>query len=250
MPPFTPRLTKTFHNSVPENINPTNLSAKGKTVLITGGGRGIGKAIATSFALAGASTIIILGRTSTTLESARKDISLAAKQAGHTPTILDFPVDITDATAVNTVFQTIATSHKSIDVVINNAGALHLGTISSSDITAYTTAFDVNFKGTLHVMHAFVEYGLDRNAASPATFINLSSVGLAMPTFPTWSQYAASKLGAFCLTDFMGVEMEGKVRAFSIHPGMIETDMSRQAGLTQYDDEGMCSLIYIWCEMV
>jgi NAD(P)-dependent dehydrogenase (short-subunit alcohol dehydrogenase family) len=159
MPPFTPRLTKTFHNSVPANINPANLSAKGKTVLITGGGRGIGKAIATSFALAGASTIIILGRTQTSLESARKDISLAAQQAGHSPTILPFPVDITDATAVNTVFHTIATSHSTIDVVVNNAGALHLGTISASDISAYTAAFDVNFKGTLHIMHAFVQYG-------------------------------------------------------------------------------------------
>jgi NAD(P)-dependent dehydrogenase (short-subunit alcohol dehydrogenase family) len=143
---------------------------------------------------------------------------------------------------VNTVFQTIATSHSTVDVVINNAGALHLGTISASDISAYTAAFDVNVKGTLHIMHAFLHYGLDRNAASPATFINLSTVGLAMPTFPTWSQYVASKIGAFCLTDFLGVEMEGKVRAFSIHPGMIETDMSKRAGLTQCDDEGLYSL--------
>lgn len=238
MPPFTPKLTQTFHTSVPPNIDPTNLSVKSKTVFITGGGRGIGKAIATSFAIAGASTIIILGRTKSTLEAATKEISDAAKQAGHDSNVQHFVADITDASAINTVFETIKNSHKNIDVVVNNAGGLHLGTIEASDISAYLSAFDINFKGTLNIMQAFLRYGLDRNAADPATFINVSTLGIAMPTFPTWSQYATSKLGAFCLTDFMRVEAGGKVRAFSIHPGKIETDMSRQAGLTQFDDAG------------
>ena len=241
MPPSIPNLTKTIHTTVPPNIDPINLSAADKTVLITGGGRGIGKAIATCFALAGAQAIILLGRTAATLQAAAKEISDAGKSAGHEVEIHSFTVEIVDEEAVAAVFKSLREQSISIDVLVNNAGALHLGRMSASasSHSSYTAAFDTNVKGTLHVIQSFLRFGLDPNTNTPATFINISTLGIAMPTFPTWSQYVASKVAAFSLTTFMGVESRGKVRAFSIHPGRIETDMSKEAGIPTCDQAGM-----------
>jgi NAD(P)-dependent dehydrogenase (short-subunit alcohol dehydrogenase family) len=241
MPPSIPTLTKTFHTTVPPNIDPTNLSTAAKTILVTGGGRGIGKAIATSFALAGVQAIVILGRTAATLEAAAKEIADAGRSAGHEVTVRYFKVDITNGEAVAAVFKSLQEESISIDVLVNNAGAVDLRTLeaSASKGTDYITAFDTNVKGTLHVIQSFLQFGLDPTAITPATFINISTIGLIMPTFPTWSQYVASKLAAFSLTTFMGVESGGKVRAFSIHPGRIETEMSKEVGMSIFDDAGM-----------
>ncbi|KAF2676903.1 NAD(P)-binding protein [Lentithecium fluviatile CBS 122367] len=233
-----PVLTKTFHTSVYRSIDPKNLSVAGKTILITGGGRGIGKAIATAFAVAGARAIIILGRTASVLENAVKEISGAAKTAGHESIIRHFAADITDAEAISHVFKTIRDEFGNVDVVVNNAGGLHLGTIEDSDSSAYVKSFETNVKGTLHVMQSFLCFGLNRNAPGPATFINLSTVGIAMPTMPTWSAYVASKLAAFTMTAFLGAEVGDALRVFSIHPGRIATDMSSKAGIPTFDDVG------------
>lgn len=182
--------------------------------------------------------MIILGRTQSTLETAAKEISDAAKSVNHQVNVRFFIADVTDADVVFNTFKTIKGDCASIDIVVNNAGGLHLGTIEDSDAAGYISSFDANFKGTLNIMQSFSRLGLDRDSASPATFINLSTLGIAMPNYPTWSQYVTSKLAAFSLTAFMGVEMKGKVRAFSIHPGRIATDMSTQAGLQASDDEG------------
>jgi len=236
-----PVFTKTFHSSVYPRIEPTNpaISAKGKVVVVTGGGRGIGKAIATAFVIAGARAVVIFGRTTSTLEAAANEISEIAKGAGHKTAVRTFTTDICDAEAVSRSFKAVHDEFNAIDIVINNAGDLHKDTIEASDIDAYWKSFDINVKGTLNVIQAFIRAGFDGNETAPATFINLSTAGVAMPAMPSWSAYVASKLAAFSMTEFLTAETGGKIRAFSIHPGRIATDMASKAGIPTFDHAGV-----------
>jgi len=56
---------------------------------------------------------------------------------------------------------------------------------------------------------------------------------------PSWSAYVASKLAAFSMTEFLTAETGGKIRAFSIHPGRIATDMASKAGIPTFDHAGV-----------
>jgi len=240
-----PVFTKTFHSSVYPRINPTNaaLSAKGKVVLVTGGGQGIGKAIATAFARAGARAVVILGRTASTIEAAAKEI---AEITDHATIARSFVGDVCDAESMTRVFRATRDEFNRIDIVVNNAGALYLSPIQTSDLADYWRTFEINVKGTLNLAQALTTIGLDSNSDIPTTFINLSTVGIAMPPYPTWSAYAASKLAAFSIASFIDVEMRGKVRAFSIHPGRVATDMARNAGIPTFEDPGMLSFFFLF----
>lgn len=243
-----PVFTKTFHSSVYPSIDPTNttLSAKGKVVLVTGGGQGIGKAIAIAFAKAEARAVIILGRTATVLEAAEREITQAGK---GTTVVRSFAADIIDTDAIGQVLKAVREEFHQVDVVINNAGTLHMATLEGSNVDDYWKGFETNVKGTLNVMQAFIQTGLDRDDAAPATFINVSTVGVMLPTFPTWSNYVASKLAAFSLTQYLAVESGGKIRTFNIHPGRVETDMAKKNGIRCFEEPG---IIYLtpWYEML
>lgn len=239
-----PVFTKTFHSSVYPSIDPTSstLSAKGKVVLVTGGGRGIGKAIATAFARAGSHAVVILGRKADTLQNAEKEISSIAQASGSGTMVRSFPVDIRDADAVFRAFRTARDEFKAIDIVANNAAALHLSTLEAANVHDYWKSFETNVKGTLNIMQAFAQFGLDHNGATPGTFINVTSVGLVMPIYPKWSNYVATKLAAFSMTEFFAAEMGGKIRTFSIHPGRVETDMAKDNGIPTFEDAGTFAL--------
>jgi NAD(P)-dependent dehydrogenase (short-subunit alcohol dehydrogenase family) len=239
--PF-PTFTQDFRHSLYPSINPTNpsLSARGKTVLITGGGRGIGKFIAESFAVAGAQNLILLGRTASTLVTAETEIAAVAASAGHTTRVESFAVDICDTAGVGKVFETVRREIGPVDVFVNNAGDLYLGSIEECDVDEFWKSFEVNVKGTLNCMQAFLRFGLDTEAASPATVINVSTVGIHIPpTAPPFACYASSKLAAWKMAEYLSAEMGDKLRVFSINPGTIATDMSEKAGVPIYDDKGI-----------
>ena len=119
-----PSLTATWHNTTYPAIDPTqaHLSAKGKAVLITGGGRGIGARVARSFAAAGASLITITGRTRSSLESSK-----AALESEFSDTkILIAEGDVADEAAMDSAFAALSKANDGIgvDICIHNAGYL------------------------------------------------------------------------------------------------------------------------------
>lgn len=118
-----PTVTKTFHHAPYAATDPRNpdLSAQGKVVLVTGGGSGIGKSIASAFTTAGARAVIILGRTKQTLESAAQGLS---EQAGTGALIRYFTADVRDTEAIAQVFKTVRAEAGPIDVLVSNAGYL------------------------------------------------------------------------------------------------------------------------------
>jgi NAD(P)-dependent dehydrogenase (short-subunit alcohol dehydrogenase family) len=239
-----PIFTKTFHSSVYESIDPTRaaVSANGKVVLVTGGGRGIGKAIAAAFAKAGARAIIILGRDPATLESAKTEITGIAQAGGHSTVVRSFTADVANTGAIFDVFKVVHDEFTKVDIVVNNAAGLHLATLEATNIDEYWKTFEINVKGTLNVIQASLKHGFKHDGATPATFINVSTVGIMMPTFPTWSNYVATKLAAFSMTQYLAVESGGKVRAFSIHPGRVGTDMTTANGIPTFEEPGRLTL--------
>ncbi|KAF2809262.1 NAD(P)-binding protein [Mytilinidion resinicola] len=123
--PF-PTFTTPFHSTAYPSISPTNpvLSAANKTILITGGGSGIEKAIAIAFAAAGARAVIILGRTVSTL------ISTAATASGHVTATRSFVADIRDADVLSNAVKSVREEFGGVDVFVANAGDLYMSTIA------------------------------------------------------------------------------------------------------------------------
>jgi NAD(P)-dependent dehydrogenase (short-subunit alcohol dehydrogenase family) len=163
-----PSFTKITHRSSYPDISPSNpiLSATGKVILITGGGTGIGKAIAIAFSEAQAAVVILIGRTEAHLKATQAELSLV------TTTKVDyFVADITDKVTVETAFSTTFHRYGKVDVLVNNAGYLSVHrSLAESSLEDYWRGFEINIKGPIITTQAFMKI-----AQTGATIINVSS---------------------------------------------------------------------------
>ena len=222
--PFTP----TYHHKPYPAIDPTRpeLSAKDKVVVITGGGQGIGRATARSFAKANAKAIVIIGRTERSLLDTKAEI----EQITGLTTVRVHVGDVTNETAIQNIFASVKQEFGEIDVLVSNAGYLPtLGPIASEDPDDVWKAFEINVKGAFNVVRAFL------GAASPnATIINVSS-GVVHLTLPGSQAYSTSKAAVLTWLGFVQGENES-MRVVSVHPGVIESAMSIKSGTPAEDD--------------
>ena len=126
-------LTKTYHRSVYPAIDVTNPlnSAAGKTILITGGSRGLGRAIAISYAAAGAAGIIVTARKLEDLEDVKAKVSEAS---GGKTEVLPVAVEVTKPGDVEKVFVKAKEKFGKLDVVVANAGAMGGGGLKIGDL--------------------------------------------------------------------------------------------------------------------
>lgn len=125
---------------------------------MTGGGSGIGRAAAVSFAASGAKAVVLFGRSETKLESAAEEIN--AKSATK---VLTFAVDVRNATAVKDAMASVKTKVGSIDILVHSAAILPpLGPVSTTDIDGMWEGFEVNVKGTLIVAQTMLSYCSDK----------------------------------------------------------------------------------------
>jgi NAD(P)-dependent dehydrogenase (short-subunit alcohol dehydrogenase family) len=237
-----PSFTEISHRSPYPDISPSNpiLSARGKTILITGGGTGIGKAIATAFSEAQAAVVILIGRTEAHLKATQAELSLATTTTTTTTTKVDyFVADITDQATVEMVFLTAFHRYGKIDVLVNNAGYLSVHTsLAKSPLEDYWRGFEINIKGPIITTQAFLKI-----AQAGATLINVTSGAAHISYIEGFSGYSAAKLAAVKIMEYVQHE-NPELRVFNLNPGFVETNMAKESGLpmTVFDESSMFSV--------
>lgn len=192
-------------------------SLKGKTALVTGGGRGIGQVVAAGLARAGAD-IVIFSRT-----GADDTVRQITEQGGNAVSMI---VDVTDEAMVAKAVDDVFTSLGSIDIVFNNAGVcIHKGTLESS-VEQWRQVIDINLTGQFIVARAVVRRMIENGIRG--SIINMASMSGSIVNIPQMqASYNTSKAGVIHLSRSLAVEFAEKgIRVNSLSPGYIGTPMS------------------------
>ncbi|KAK5949015.1 hypothetical protein OHC33_009936 [Knufia fluminis] len=224
MAPF-PSPTKKWHDTTYPSLSPTRpeLSAKGKTILITGGGTGIGAATAHSFAAAGASRIALLGRRPQPLHDTKTSIL----QTYSSVSVSVYPTDVTNQSEVDTAFSDFLanTENNKIDILVSNAATIGpRDPIATVNAPAFLASIQQNLAGSLHIAQAFL-----RHAAPNATAISINSSAAHLNFAPLFAAYSVAKLAVFRLWDSFAFGSPD-VSVFHVQPGVVDTDMNKEAG--------------------
>ena len=200
----------------------TLFSLKGRTALVTGGSRGIGRMIAAGFLAQGAKVYI----------SSRKaaDCDATAKELSTLGECISIPADVSSADGVAALTQADAAHESSLDILVNNAGAAWGETFDTFPEKGWDKVVDLNLKTPFFLTQALI--GLLRAAAKvqPAKVINIASIdGISINPQETYS-YAASKAGLIQLTRRMALRLaQDNIVVSAIAPGAFASDMNRVA---------------------
>jgi NAD(P)-dependent dehydrogenase (short-subunit alcohol dehydrogenase family) len=210
--------TKTWRQDTYPFISPTRpeLSAKGKNIVITGGGTTIGKAIAVAFAQAGAQSVTIIGRRLEKLQEAAPAISAAGKDTK----VLTKSADILDLDLLTSTFKAIADEVGKIDVAILNAGSARVANVLQIDDKELREQFDQNVIGALNTLKAFTPVA----APEPTVFYTATGNGHT-PPMPMLAIYTLTKAAGVYLLDHYAVE-NPNVHVVNVVPGFIPSDLN------------------------
>ncbi|KAI1119733.1 hypothetical protein F5Y10DRAFT_259716 [Nemania abortiva] len=234
-PPVPPNWGAEFVKTARFDTYPYIDSAKrancvGKTVLITGGNKGIGRGIALSYARAGASKIVVTSRAEVEAETVRglkDEITGAAASAGHpAPEYMLLAMDVTDSASVEQAAAEVKERCGGLDILVCNAGFLaHYDKILDGDEKDWWKSFDVNLRGGYLVAKAFMPLLLSTKGGDK-TIISMSSTG-AMHFHQGGSSYQISKFALLRLMEFLMAEYADQgLLAYSVHPGGVSTDLA------------------------
>ena len=192
-----------------------------KVVLVTGGGRGIGRAIALAFA-SQKSRVAIVGRTPATLDDVAEEIRRLGAEA------LPRVCDVTQKPAVEKLKQEIAGRFGAVQVLVNNAGMAPAAGFLEMPDSLWEEVLRVNLTGTYNCCKVFLA---DMLAARWGRIINIAST-VAKVAYSHISAYAASKHAVLGLTRSLAVETaKFGVTVNAVCPGYVNTDLTRQNAL-------------------
>jgi 3-oxoacyl-[acyl-carrier protein] reductase len=202
-------------------------SLQGKTALVTGAGKGIGKAIA--LALAGEGVHVgLLARTEKDLLALAKEIkALGVKAAIAT-------ADVSDINQVNTAVESILAQLGSIDILINNAGIGTFGKFLELEPAIWEQMVRVNLFGTYYITRAVLPQMIARKQGD---IVNVSSTA-GLNGSPLTSAYSASKFGVMGLTDSLMREVrKDNIRVTAMAPSTVFTDLAVASNLINNNEE-------------
>jgi len=188
--------------------------ARSRVIFVTGGGRGIGRAVALAFAEPGA-TIAIAARSVDQLE----DTASAIRDRGAESIALT--MDVRDAESVRAGFRQLAARADRIDVLVNNAGVGGGEPVQSSDESGWRRIIDTNVVGTYLVTRAALPL-----MSHGSRIVNLSSV-LGRFGVPGYTAYCASKHAVIGFTRALALELAPRaITVNALCPGWVDTDMA------------------------
>jgi NAD(P)-dependent dehydrogenase (short-subunit alcohol dehydrogenase family) len=194
-----------------------NKRLRGRVALITGGGQGLGFAIANALAAEGCA-LVICGRNQKTLDLAAK------KLARHKVRILALACDVGDPRAVRTLLGETKRRFRRLDILINNAGISHANfSVPELPVEKWNELIHSNLSGMFYVTRAALPL-MKRGSA----IVNILSIA-AIKIFPQFAAYNASKAGALALTTALREELRPKdIRVIAVMPGATDTAIWEQ----------------------
>jgi len=192
---------------------------EGRGAIVTGGGQGIGAAIARALAEAGAA-VVVSARTQSRIDAVAGELN----EAGHRAWAV--PCDVTDEASVRPMAEAAADHLGQVDILVNNAGAAHSAPLLKTTLEDWNRLLAVNATGPFLCTRALLPGMLERGWGRVVTIA--STAGLSGGRYV--AAYAASKHAVIGLTRCMAAEAgAGGVTANAICPGWVDTEMTRAA---------------------
>ena len=195
---------------------------KGKVALITGGGRGIGRATAIALAKEGVH-VGLVGRTLENLENVKSelaeyDIKVSVQSA-----------NVADLNEITSAVEAIKSELGPIDILLNNAGISKFGKFMELSPEEWTNIVDVNVKGVYYTTRAVLPEMVERQSGD---IINISSTA-GQKGGPVTSAYSASKAAVIGLSESLMMEVrKDNIRVVTLTPSTVATDMAKELNLT------------------
>ncbi|MBI4816682.1 MAG: glucose 1-dehydrogenase [Deltaproteobacteria bacterium] len=204
---------------MPTPISTNNLRLDDKVAIITGASRGIGAAIARSFADAGAK-LVLAARKAEGLEAVALEIHAAGGQA------VARPCHTGKAEDVEALFRSAIESFGKVDILVNNAATNpYFGALLDTDWGAWDKTFEVNVKGYFATTKALVAH-LDSRGA-PGSIVNVASI-MGLVGAPLQGVYGMTKAAVISMTKTLAIELGSKnIRVNALAPGLVETRFAR-----------------------
>ncbi len=197
-------------------------SLQGRTALVTGGSRGIGRMIAAGFLAQGATVYI----------SSRKaaDCDATAKELSAHGSCISLPADVSTVEGINALVAAFAAREASLDILVNNAGAAWGESFDTFPEKGWDKVVDLNLKAPFFLTQALIAPLRAAAKEQPAKVINSASIdGISVNPQETYS-YAASKAGLIQLTRRMALRLaQDNIVVTAIAPGAFASEMNRVA---------------------
>ena len=198
------------------------MSIQDRVTIITGAGRGIGRATARYFAQAGA-RVVLCSRTAAQLDEVVTEIEQAGGSA------LALVADVSSEADVQRLFQKTLDTYGHVDILINCAAIVAVRPFQEMDVATWDNVLNINLRGTfLCCRAAFPIMAAQRQGV----ILNLSSLSgvRGVEKFPGLSAYNVSKAGVASLTEILAVEGQPyNIRVCAVSPGAVDTALLRQA---------------------
>lgn len=199
----------------------------GKTALITGAGRGIGRATAIAFAKEG----INVGLVGRTLESLQK---VAEELKSFDVKVAIATADVANNDSINAAVESIRAELGAIDILVNNAGISKFGKFLELSPEDWTNIVDVNLKGVYYTTRAVLPEMIERQTGD---IINISSTA-GQKGAPLTSAYSASKAAVIGMSESLMLEVrKHNIRVVTLTPSTVATDMALELQLTDGNPE-------------
>ncbi|MGH2493652.1 MAG: SDR family NAD(P)-dependent oxidoreductase [Ktedonobacteraceae bacterium] len=198
------------------------MSIQNRVIIITGAGRGVGRATAARFAREGA-RVVLFSRTAATLGQVAREI----ESEGHS--VLSIAGDVSNEEHVVSLFHRVMETYGQVDALVNCAGIVAVKPFVDMDAATWDSVINVNLRGTFLCCREAFRIMAGQHSG---VIINLSSLSgvKGVEKFPGLSAYNVSKAGVASLTEILAVE--GKphnIRVCVVSPGAVDTEMLRQA---------------------
>lgn len=204
-------------------------SIKGKVALVTGAGKGIGRAVALALAAEGVN-LVLFART----ESDLKAVAEEAKAIDATISVTYRSVDVSDYKAVKAAVKETAEAAGGFDILMNNAGVLKVGGFLELPVEEWEQVFKVNVFGAYYVAHEVLPYMLEKQAGD---IINLASTA-GLRGAAKMSAYGASKAAVINMSESLMQEArKSNVRVCTMNASTIATEMTLTANFTDGNEE-------------